>query len=82
MVGGRGIPLGRAAPARRDDSSLLAATLDELHDLGPLPDQVRVHLDAGFDSPETRDELAACGTFHACAIWTPASNRAAALRAS
>jgi transposase len=59
LVEGRGIPLGRVlAPASRHDSPLLAPTLDKLADLGPLPDEVTVHLDAGYDSQKTRDELA------------------------
>jgi hypothetical protein len=38
LVEGRGIPLGRVlAPANRHDSPLLAATLDKLDDIGPLP---------------------------------------------
>src|ERR1700751_1105529 len=58
MVDGRGIPLGRVlAPANRHDSPLLAPTLDKLDDLGPLPDDITVHLDAGYDSQKTRDEL-------------------------
>lgn len=57
-VGGYGIPLGRVpAPANRDDSPLLAPTLDLLDDLGPLPDNITVHLDAGYDSDKTRDLL-------------------------
>jgi transposase len=59
LVEGYGIPLGRVlAPANRHDSPLLAPTLDKLDDLGPLPDEIRVHLDAGYDSQKTRDELA------------------------
>jgi len=62
MVEGYGIPLDRVlAAANRHDSPLLAATLDKLEDLGPLPDDIRVHLDAGYDSQKTRDELAARG---------------------
>jgi IS5 family transposase len=62
LTDGYGIPLGRVlAPASRNDSPLLAATLDKLGDLGPLPDRIRVHLDAGYDSRKTRDELAARG---------------------
>src|SRR4051812_9271528 len=39
LVEGYGIPLGRVlAGAQRDDSPLLAPTLDLLADLGPLPD--------------------------------------------
>jgi transposase len=62
MVDGYGIPLDRVlAPANRHDSPLLAATLDKLDGLGPLPGDVRVHLDAGYDSQKTRDELAGRG---------------------
>jgi transposase len=58
LVEGRGIPLGRVlAPANRHDSPLLAPTLDKLADLGPLPGDITVHLDAGYDSQKTRDEL-------------------------
>jgi hypothetical protein len=62
MVEGRGIPLGRMlAPANRHDSPLLAPTLDKLDDLGSLADDITVHLDAGYDSQKTRDELAGRG---------------------
>jgi transposase len=62
MVEGHGIPLDRVlAAANRHDSPLLAATLDKLDDLGPLPGDIGVHLDAGYDSQKTRDELAARG---------------------
>jgi transposase len=62
LAEGYGIPLGRVlAPANRHDSPLLAPTLDKLDDLGPLPDEIRVHLDAGYDSQKTRDELAGRG---------------------
>jgi transposase len=62
LTDGYGIPPGRVlAPASRNDSPLLAATLDKLGDLGPLPGDIRVHLDAGYDSRTTRDELAARG---------------------
>ena len=38
MVEGKGIPLGRVlAPANRHDAPLLAATLDKLDDVGPVP---------------------------------------------
>jgi transposase len=51
LVDGKGIPPGRAlAPANRNDSVLLAATLDKPDEIGPLPDDVTVHLDAGYDS--------------------------------
>ena len=59
LVEGYGIPLGRVlAGAQRHDSPLLAPTLDLLDDLGPLPGDITVHLDAGYDSGKTRDTLA------------------------
>ena len=62
LVEGKGIPLGRVlAPASRHDSPLLAGTLDKLADIGPLPGDITVHLDAGYDSQKTRDELAGRG---------------------
>ncbi|SEG71101.1 Transposase DDE domain-containing protein [Actinacidiphila yanglinensis] len=55
MTDGYGNPLGRVlAGGNRHDSPLLASTLDRLDDLGPLPDDVTVHLDAGYDSDKTR----------------------------
>lgn len=58
LVEGHGIPLGRVlAGANRHDSPLLAPTLDTLDTLGPLPDDITVHLDSGYDSGKTRDEL-------------------------
>lgn len=58
LTEGKGIPLGRVlAPANRHDSPLLAPTLDKLAEVGPLPGDVTVHLDAGYDSQKTRDEL-------------------------
>ena len=59
LVEGGGIPLGRVlAGAHRHDSPLLEPTLDRLAGLGPLPKQVTVHLDAGYDSTKTRTLLA------------------------
>jgi transposase len=59
VVDGYGIPLGRVlAGANQHDSPLLAPTLDKLDDLGPLPSDITVHLDAGYDSAKTREELA------------------------
>lgn len=59
LVEGYGIPLGRVLTgANRHDSPLLAPTLDRLDDLGPLPETITVHLDAGYDSGKTRDLLA------------------------
>jgi transposase len=55
LAEGYGIPLGRVlAPANRNDSPLLAPTLDKLDDLGPVPDDITVHLDAAYDSGKTR----------------------------
>jgi transposase len=58
-----GIPLGAIpAPANRHDSPLLAPTLDKtlatLGKLGPLPTDITVALDAGYDSDKTRTTLA------------------------
>jgi hypothetical protein len=58
-----GIPLAAVpAPANRDDSPLLAPTLDKtlatLDTLGPRPAQPTVHLDAAYDSDTTRTTLA------------------------
>jgi hypothetical protein len=62
LVEGYGIPLDRVLARRnRHDSPLLAPTLDKLDDLGPMPDDIAVHLDAGYDSQKTRDELAGRG---------------------
>ncbi|SCL15396.1 IS5 family transposase [Micromonospora inyonensis] len=62
MVDGYGIPLGRVlAGANRHDSPLLGPTLDHLDDLGPLPQAITVHLDAGYDSQVTRALLAERG---------------------
>jgi hypothetical protein len=53
-----GTPLGTiTAPANRHDSPLLDATLDTLEVLGPLPEQMSVHLDRGYDSETTRQKL-------------------------
>ena len=58
VVDGEGIPLGAiAAPANRHDSPLLDETLDTLELLGPLPEQMSVHLDRGYDSQTTREKL-------------------------
>ena len=47
-----------ARPGEPPRLPLLAPTLDKLDDIGPLPDDITVHLDAGYDSQKTRDELA------------------------
>jgi transposase len=57
-----GIPLGVvSAAANCHDSPLLAPTLDLLAELGPLPEHVTVHLDRGYDSTKTREELTVRG---------------------
>ncbi|MGW2939209.1 IS5 family transposase [Streptomyces sp. NPDC001156] len=62
MTDGYGIPLGRVlAGANCHDSPPLAPTLDLLYELGPLPDEITVHLDAGYDSAKSRTVLAERG---------------------
>jgi transposase len=62
VVDAEGIPLGTvAASANRHDSPLLGETLDTLEVLGPLPEQMRVHLDRGYDSETTRAKLRSRG---------------------
>lgn len=61
-----GIPLGCViAPANRHDSPFLRPTLEKLARFGlALPEQITVHLDAGYDSAVTRsllDELGCRG---------------------
>jgi transposase len=62
LTDGAGIPLGCViAPANRHDSPFLRPTLEKLARFGlALPEQITVHLDAGYDSAVTRallDEL-------------------------
>ena len=53
-----GIPLGAVpAPANRRDDGLLAATLDTIAVVAPLPAQPVVHLDAGYDYQSCRAVL-------------------------
>jgi transposase len=53
-----GIPLATLpAPANQRDDGLLAATLDALKVVGPLPAQPVVHLDAGDDDQPCRQVL-------------------------
>ncbi|MDN6351551.1 MAG: IS5 family transposase [Yaniella sp.] len=61
MTDGAGIPVGViAAPANRNDSPLLLPTLELLSRFnGHLPEQITVHLDAGYDSTKTRALLTA-----------------------
>jgi len=60
---GAGIPLGIvSAGANRHDSPLLEPTLAAAKaQVGPLPDRVTGHLDAGYDSGVTRELLAELG---------------------
>ena len=46
-----------SAPANTRDDALLPATLDALKDFAPLPERVRVHLDAGYDYRPCREAL-------------------------
>lgn len=69
LVDGYGIPLGTVpAPANRSDHKLLPDTLDALSVLGPLPDGVVVHLDAGYDNQPTRDLLTERGLLAQIAV--------------
>jgi transposase len=62
VVDAEGIPLGTvAASANRHDSPLLGETLDTLEVLGPLPEQMSVHLDRGYDSETNREKLRSRG---------------------
>jgi hypothetical protein len=57
-----GIPLAALpAPANHRDDGLLAATLDALGVVGPLPQRPTVHLDAGYDWKPCRQILAERG---------------------
>lgn len=59
LTDGTGIPLGCVvAPANHHDSPLLRPTLEKLERFGfDLPEDIEVHLDAGYDSTKTRDLL-------------------------
>jgi hypothetical protein len=55
-----GMPLAAVpAPANQRDDGLLAATLDAIAVVGPLPERPMVHLDAGYDDQPCRQVLAA-----------------------
>jgi hypothetical protein len=60
---GQGVPLGIvSAGANRHDSPLLAPTLAAAQaQVGPLPEHVTGHLDAGYDSTITRNLLDTLG---------------------
>lgn len=66
MVDGNGIPIGCViAGANRNDSPLLAPMLEKLSRFGCyLPEQITVHLDAGYDSGKTRELLEILGCDH------------------
>jgi hypothetical protein len=66
VVDAEGIPLGTvAASANRHDSPLLDEILDTLEVLGPLPEQMSVHLDRSYDrsydSETAREKLRSRG---------------------
>ena len=62
VVDAKGIPLGAiAAPANRHDSPLLEETLDTMEIVGELPEHISVHLDRGYDSKLTRQQLKELG---------------------
>jgi transposase len=62
VTDGVGVPLHLvAAGANRHDAPLLEPTLAGLAKLGPLPPDVTVHLDRGYDSAATRTLLADLG---------------------
>jgi IS5 family transposase len=59
---GAGVPLATvSAPANTRDDALLPAILDALKDFVPLPAEVTVHLDAGYDYRPCREALAERG---------------------
>ena len=62
IVDANGIPIGAiAAPANRPDAPLLEATLDTMEIVGELPERMSVHLDRGYDSEATREQLRSRG---------------------
>jgi transposase len=62
LTDGCGIPMATvSAPANTVDHALLAENLDAVKDFAPLPADVTVHLDAGYDYRPCRDVLAERG---------------------
>lgn len=63
LIEGNGLPIGTVlAGANRHDSPLLEPSLECLARFGFwLPDQITVHLDAGYDSSVTRQTLTVLG---------------------
>ena len=58
LADGAGVPLATvSAPANTVDQQLLPETLDALKDFQPLPAEVTVHLDAGYDYRPCREAL-------------------------
>lgn len=58
LCDGAGVPMATvSAPANTVDHQLLAETLDALKDFAPLPAEVTVHLDAGYDYRPCREAL-------------------------
>ncbi len=58
LCDGAGVPMATvSAPANTVDHALLPETLDALKDFAPLPADVRVHLDAGYDYRPCREAL-------------------------
>lgn len=58
LTDGGGIPMATvSAPANTVDHALLEPTLDAVKDFQPLPAQVTVHLDAGYDYRPCREAL-------------------------
>jgi transposase len=58
LTDGGGIPMAAvSAPANTVDHALLAETLDAVKDFVPLPVEVTVHLDAGYDYRPCREVL-------------------------
>jgi hypothetical protein len=69
-----GMPLAAVpAPANQRDDGLLAATLDAITVVGPLPERPVVHLDAGDDDQPCRQVLAARGHGRRDRRWWGAS---------
>lgn len=55
---GAGVPMATvSAPANTRDDALLGQTLDAVKDFAPLPADITVHLDAGYDYRPCREAL-------------------------
>ena len=58
LAEGAGVPLSTvSAPANTRDDARLGPTLDAVKDFAPLPADVTVHLDAGYDYRPCREAL-------------------------